>query len=359
MIRRNDYSPIGIDITTRCIRAVQLHRRRGVWRLHAAAAVPRDAAPEGPWTPPSEAEHERLVGVLQRRAFEGSKLVLAVPADRMVESVIELPPRSSGAPLNMLAAAELGRVHKMDAATLQVAYWEIPAAARGAGGGAVEYMVAGCTEQAALELIDPFERVGLCVEALDVRALSLQRACAASLGTGGSIDAILCMGWNHTTLLFVVDGVVTFQRALEGVNGKTLAIAAAQKLHTDPASAVGRILRHAACAIDTGTPTRREMEREVTGTIAAHVEAVVAQFAMSCSYISRRYPDRALKSIVVTGEFGAIPGVVERLERSDVAVRRLGLADAVSVNEGEERAVLGTEFIAPLGLALRPMRSAA
>jgi hypothetical protein len=192
-----------------------------------------------------------------------------------------------------------------------------------------------------------------------VRSLSLQRACATALGTSKSINAILCLGWNHTTLLFVVDGVVTFQRTLEGVNGKSLAAAAAQKLRVAPDSVVSLILRHAECAIDTGTPTRREIEREIATSIAAHAEAIAAQFSVSCSYIARRYPDRSVTSAVITGEFGALPGLVERLERGDLKARRFGLGDAIDVGAASDRAILGTEFIAPLGLALRPMRAAA
>lgn len=360
MIPRRIYSPIGIDVTTRCIRAAQLVRRgRGPWKLHAAITVPRENAPtDSNWTPPTEAEHERLVGVLQRRAFEGSDVVLAVPADRMIEAVIELPPRSSGAPLTELAATELGRVHKIEAGTLQVAYWEVPPPARSAG-NAVEYMVAGCTEQAALELIDPFERVGLIVRALEVRALSLQRACASTLGAKGTIDAILCLGWNHTTLLFVVDGIVTFQRTLDGVDGKSLSVGAAQKLRVAPSSVIAMILRNAECSIASGTPSRREMEREITGSIVAHVEDIANQFNLSCSYIARRYPDRAVASVIVAGEFGALPGLAERLEKSNLKSRRFCVSDAVDVGDVCDPASIGTEFTATLGLAMRPMRGAA
>jgi len=357
MIGRHTYSPIGIDVTTRCIRAVQLTRRAGPWRLHAAVAIPRETtSTETAWTPPTEAEHERLFGALQRQGFEGRNVMLAVPADRMVTSVIELPPRSSGAPLSALAAAELGRVHKMDAASLQVAYWEVPTASRSS---ATEYMVAGCTEQAALDLIDPFDRVGLVVRALDVRSLSLHRACAGTFGAGGSIDAILCLGWNHTTLLFVVGGVVTFQRTLDGVDGRSLAGGAAQKLRIPPASVVPLILRHAACTIASGTPARREIERELASSISAHVEDIASQFSVSCSYISRRYPDRPMSTALLTGEFGALPGLVERLERGTLKARRFGLADAIDAGPPRDHTILGTEFVASLGLAMRPMRGAA
>lgn len=358
MIRGRAYSPIGIDLSTRQIRAVQLVRRRGAWRLHAAAGVPREGAPsEGAWTPASEAEYERLWGVLRRRGFEGSDVVLAVPADLMIESVVELPPRASGAPLAELAAAELGRVHKVDASTLQVAFWEVPAAAR--SGGTTEYMVVGCTERAALDLIDPFERLGMVVRALDVRGLSLQRACSPAIGAGGGVDAILCLGWNHTTLHFIVDGVVSFQRALDGCDGRTLCAGASQRLRMAPTNALSLMLRQTACAVGAGTPARREVEREIAACIGAHVESIAGQFEVSCAYIARRYPDRAMSRALVTGEFGTLPGLVERLERANLAARRFELADAVDTGAIGERSLLGTEFIASLGLAMRPLRGAA
>jgi Tfp pilus assembly PilM family ATPase len=359
-MRRTRYSPIGVDVSTRSIRAVQLARRgdRAPWRLHAATAVPREAASAQPgWTPPSQGEHERLAGVLGRQGFEGSDLVLAVPADRMVESVVELPPRSSGAPLANLAAAELGRVHKVDAASLEVAFWEIPTPARTTG--VTEYMVAGCPRQAGLDLIDPFEDAGLTVRALDVRALALQRACAPALAGAGAIDAILCLGWNHTTLMFVVDGVMSFQRTLDGVDGRSLATGVAQKLRISPASVVDLVLRQTACSLSSGTPARREIEREIAGNITAYAEDVATQFGVSCAYISRRYPTRSLAGAVITGEYGALPGVPERLEGAGVKARRLDLGEAVDAGESAGRLVLGTEYIASLGLALHPLREAA
>jgi Tfp pilus assembly PilM family ATPase len=357
MMLRRVYSPIGLDVTTRCIRALQLVRRRAGWRLHAAAALERTGVQlDAPWIAPSEAEYARLAGVLERQGFEGTDVVMAAPSDRVVASVIELPPRASGAPIAQLAAAELGRVHKVDPTSLQVAYWEVPSPVRST---ATEYLVAGCTEQSALDLIDPPERAGLIVRALDVRALALRRACGPALGAPGAIDAILCMGWNHTTLLFVVDGVVTFQRALEGVDGRTLTTSAAQKLRITPEAVAALVLRHAECSLSSGTPARRQIEREIAACLSTHVENVAVQFNVSCAYISRRYPDRTLNTALVSGEFGTVPGVVERLERGSLKARRFGLADAVDLAGVRDGAIPDTEFIAPLGLAMRPMRDAA
>jgi len=110
-------SAIGLDVGARSVKAIQFARDRfgdGGWRVAAAAEMPRESAPQeaaagqpaGPPVAPTKAgplapaEVARLVATLERQGFAGADVVLAAPNDRVYTSMLELPPRSSNAPLD-------------------------------------------------------------------------------------------------------------------------------------------------------------------------------------------------------------------------------------------------------------------
>src|SRR5829696_8454247 len=91
--------PIGLDIGSRHVRAVQLVRGAdGAWSMHASASFPRASDCEGKAL--SVAEANRIADVLFRRNFSGSELVLAVPDEKLLTTNLELPPRSADIPLD-------------------------------------------------------------------------------------------------------------------------------------------------------------------------------------------------------------------------------------------------------------------
>ena len=101
-------SPIGLDVGSRQIHAVQLSRDTdGAWSLRASAGFPRSAGQEG--KPLTAAEAARIADVLFRRNFSGSEIVLAVPDDKLLTTNLELPPRNGEIPLDEIARAEFGR----------------------------------------------------------------------------------------------------------------------------------------------------------------------------------------------------------------------------------------------------------
>src|SRR5947209_16612896 len=80
-------TPIGIDVGSRYVKAVQLDKATtaaGRLRVAAAAIFPRSE----PGTAIARPEVRRLGDVLYRHGFTGSAVVLAVPADRLLTTVI-------------------------------------------------------------------------------------------------------------------------------------------------------------------------------------------------------------------------------------------------------------------------------
>src|SRR4051812_19281149 len=111
-------SPIGIDVGRRTIKAVQLEPSKtaiGGWRVRAAATLQRTASAAEVNAPapsvPSSAEVRQLMDVVERQGFRGQKVILAA-TDKLVTSILELPPMASQAPVEQISRMELARTLK-------------------------------------------------------------------------------------------------------------------------------------------------------------------------------------------------------------------------------------------------------
>lgn len=346
---RGARTAIGIEVGSRWMHAAQLSRANGEWRLHASVNVPR--APEAPL----EKEAERLAGVLERRGFAGTRAVVGVPHDMLLSAVLELPPRNSGAPVEQLAAAELARMHRREAEAMEVSLWEIPAANRAASGA--EYMVNACPHEAANTFLDAFAAAGLEVRALDLPQLALLRACSAAVRPAPAMEAILHVGHDRCGLMIVLDGVIAYERALEGAEGRALVGQVTQRVGAT-AQTMEEILTGEGTAEPGGGERRRELEGEMRDLTTAHVGALAEQLNTSFSYISRRYSDRDLGTVMLTGEFGGMPGLAARIGALGVEARVMRAADAVRATDGEGAAT-GPSIVAAIGLAQHQEREAA
>jgi Tfp pilus assembly PilM family ATPase len=206
-------SPIGIDVGARAVKAVQLRAVAGHrWAVAAWACIPRaladnavNGAPQAAsvTAPLSAAEVRRLHDVLDRQGFRGRDVVLAVPSSRLMSASLDLPPRSSGAPVDSIARAEFARAHKLplDPPNFEFEHWELPAPAR--AGRTAQALAVGCTHADADAVIQPFEDDGLDVLAFDAEAWALARACAPLAAPPGRITALLDLGWNGCRLVVV------------------------------------------------------------------------------------------------------------------------------------------------------------
>jgi hypothetical protein len=104
---------------------------------------------------------------------------------------------------------------------------------------------------------------------------------------------------------------------------------------------------------------RRELEAEVRDFTTAHVAALVEQVRTSFAYVSRRYTDRELGTVMLTGEFGALAGLSTRLATLGVEARTVRALDAVRADEADASEDLGPSVIGAIGLAMHEERGAA
>src|SRR5438067_4365512 len=117
-------SLIGLDLGSRVVKATQLQWSRRGWRVRAVAAVPR-ALEQSP-----EQTAAQLAGVLERQAFAGRRVILGAPVRKLVCEMLDLPPRTSGAPIEVIAKAELGQAARLESRRFEMCCWDVPSSAR-------------------------------------------------------------------------------------------------------------------------------------------------------------------------------------------------------------------------------------
>ena len=162
-------TPIGLDIGARRIKAAQWTLSRAGARLTAAACIDRAA----PGAPLNADEAASIRGVLERQGFAGRRVVASAPATRVLTSVLELPPKSSGAPLEHIARIELARANGVSPDGMEMAQWELPSGTRAVEGTHVFAIALRHADADAM--LDALEAAGLHAKAIDMGLLGLAR----------------------------------------------------------------------------------------------------------------------------------------------------------------------------------------
>jgi len=330
-------TPIGIDVGSRAIKAAQLARVSGGWRLHAEAVLPLPAVTfdgaTNHWGV-SDATVARLLEVLDRRGFSGNKVVLSVPPSKLESDLLELPPRASGAPIEEIARGEIARASSLAGAAFEMACWDLPAPERSTDATAV--LAVAVRHADAETLIDPFERGGANVVALDTASWALCRSMRPCAGLAGTATAVVDVGFAGSTLVLLGDGRVFYQRHLReaGVGALHRTVAerfegpedAARLLLTDPSA--------------PGDPARLAWIRKL---ISGYVEHLIDELQVSFAFAAHRYPAFPLKKLLLTGGGAALAGAADSIrsrlpvevavpraaEQVDVPQELCGCADSI------------------------------
>ncbi len=334
-------APIGVDLGARHIQAAQV--REG--RLQGAACWPR-GAPGAALTPTDNREIARSVA---QGPFDGRTLVVSVPGSQVMTGVLELPPRSSGAPIEQLARAELARRHGLPADSVEVACWDLPSPARAANRTYV--MAVGGRRDYLNGLVDGFESAGFRVRALDVRALAVSRACRRFLLESEGTGAILDVDWTACELVLLQRGMVVYHRQLASCGLRELVGRLAAQFGEPEDAAEARLRRLgvacAAVAPKAGASAAGEPP-------SALLDALVAEMRVSLSYLLSQYPDSPLHRLLLIGGGAALPGLdsllAGRLELDVRVVRPSDLADGTP----EDGTRLEPALVAAIGLSQYP-----
>ncbi len=206
-------SRAGLDIGGHSVKAVRLSPAGQGWRLSACAVFPRPR----PQTVPVTEELREINDVLRRQGFDRSEFVVAAPLEMLRTGVLELPPRAPGLPIDQIARAEFARMHKCDAANLELSYWELPAAARASK--TTQVMAIGLSHADADPWLDMLAAAGLWIRAVDAHTSALGRACfplaiSANAATASAITGILDLGFGAAVLALMKNGLVIYERRI-------------------------------------------------------------------------------------------------------------------------------------------------
>jgi len=304
-------SPIGVDVGERSIKAVQFARGGGRARIAAAASVDRTGGARGM----TGLEVRQLRRRLSESGFRGHGVTLAVPGEKLLTGIMELPPADSGAPIELLARSELARMHKCDPQSFEMASWRLPAPARAANTTFV--MGAACTHADADSLLDCFEAEGLRVERLEIQSQALARACGPLLGSTQGLAGILDVGWAAARLVLLYDRVVIYERKL-------------------PKSAYGAFVGELAGELGVDVPQAEKMLRGPSQAGAEAMDAACQRYAsklaeemrIPLSYVSNQYADAVADQLLLVGGGARLDGLAGRLaDAMDWPVRVVAAAD--------------------------------
>lgn len=330
-------SLIGVDVGGRAIRAVQMDRSGS--RIVAALKLPRE---EGAGAVTVE-EAAKLDSVLFRQGFEGASIALCVPDSKLMTAVLELPPRSSGAPLDQLARVEVARVHKKDPGSFEMACWDVPAPGRGAAG--THLMAAACPHDVANGYLDAFEGAGFRVAVLDAKPWALARACATGDRKSG---VVLEIGEEAALLVVIRDSVPVYERTMKHSGMNTVRARIREDLGVTD-EVVGFIMDSLGVCMADDADEGRDRAMKL---VEEHVDALCIEVRAAMDYVSHRYSGD-VGVLMVAGDGGSVPGVAQRMSAGTGL--EVSVASPVGLAECPSEAVWKSDagMAAALGLARR------
>lgn len=348
-MRLKRHGPIGLDIGMARVNALQLVYERSGGRILAWASFPRSSPGEAL----SPAEGERIARVLWRHGFRGQEVIVGVGAPALVLSTLELPPRSSNAPIEQIARVEVARsMRPEDAARgFELATWDLPAPAQASS--ATHLTAAALPHSVAEHMLDALEAGGLSPIAVEPFPCALVRACRGMLAPPGDsttvVDAIVDLGASSASIHLVMSGVPIYSRCMpELCLRRTASTRVPSKkpgsVQTDGGSADGLTRVRVG---ETSTRAGSDLMNTASG--------LLRELALSRDYAEHRYPSARRGRVVLVGggaEVGALAAMLDAASEEGVWVARAKVdapSDGPHLSGAAHR---GACVVGALGLAL-------
>ena len=266
---------IGLSLDRRRAHVAQRCGGGEAW-IEATLALPAEPWNEAAW--PSLAE--QLAGVVERRGFAGRRVAVALPLWMHSSVAVQLPPRESGAPLDRIAATQLGEALGVAPEHLMAGWWETPAPAnapRRPSGAPVPVSAIVCGGPCAMleALGHGLADAGLEPVAILPRSWCLARGVEAERAVSAGVHAAALEAHFHGALLTVFrDHEVVFERALPEHGLEGLVRQMVDKLGVDEDAAL--LLATEPADAPALEPLRRHAP---TGALIASARGLVEGFA--------------------------------------------------------------------------------
>ncbi|MGQ0628787.1 MAG: hypothetical protein ACT4PL_11890 [Phycisphaerales bacterium] len=314
------HSPIGLDLGSTTISAVQCRAGKVVrWcrfpRADLGAQPPAESGPA-----PRELSVPQaavLAALLHRRGFVGRSVVVAAPPARQIVLPMQLPARTSGAPVEEIALCQLAEAARCDAAQLEHDWWVIPAARSAQparpGSEATFAMGVGARRADVEALIDPIEAAGLEVLAVDVKSAALLRACRESLGPATGVTAILNLGDSGLGLVMVCASTVVYERGLPDLGLSALERAVVAGIGVEPDVARHVIIGSGLENNDPSAGERWTLLPQARQMMLAHVAAMAEETRVALEYAQSRFGGQVAPVVLAIGPGSTVPGLLRAL----------------------------------------------
>lgn len=335
--------PIGLDIGHQAVKAVQLTAGGAV---RVASCFPRSGSGLL-----QAGEADQIAQALRRQGFVGDEVVLAVPPEEAICGILDLPPRSSGAPIEQLARTELASMHDCDPRSFEVCCWDLPP-----DGGRRQQthhvMAVGCRHEVANALLDASEQARLSVLALDVGALAVARACKPLLDPGDSITAVVDLGWGAARLILIRQETILYERRVLDCGLSNLAGKIEKQFEVGQDSIVHLIRVACEARSDELESESADVLRKVTPALESLYDKLCHEMQAPLAYVLQRYHGCHARRVVVCGGGAVLPGLAERVSATlDMQVTCARMEELARV-DGSLLGGTGPEMVTALGLAM-------
>jgi len=306
-------NPIGVCFDARSIHAAQVSKDKDGWQLSGAVRLERAGKLESA-AALSPGEVLRLQQAMSLQGMHAGHVMIAAPAGFATLTAMELPPRSSGAPLEQIAGMELSRLQKLEAGTFEISLWELPKAQNRARAGAESYIAATATHAAGETLSAAFDGSGMAVRAIVPEALAIAKAA----GMGVEHRAVVSVNMHAMDVVVMgEEGKVVYHRALPELGLHRMFTTLKERTTLSFEAAQGAI---AALATGDKSPNGEDLNARMktltaaaARAIADHAEFVAVEVGRSLAYASRFSPDCEQKPVRVVGCGARLPGLAEHL----------------------------------------------
>ncbi|MCA9297279.1 MAG: pilus assembly protein PilM, partial [Phycisphaerales bacterium] len=275
------HSSIGVEISTRSLRAVQLVLERGVWNIAATAVIPRG----GVDTLTADIRH--LVESLPRRDFVGHDVVLAAPPELLVRAEFDVDATTDFAEVTDRARRELASNGKCTTDSLEIAWWTLPQCGPP---DKKSILAVGCRTPAAEAMLLSFDEAGLTVIALETPSQALSRWTASFLPNAAQTFIALNIGWSSTTLSYVLDGQVAFERTIPAGGVRNIHVVIAERFGFD-ADEIDVLLTSEPSESE---PLNEELARYLDTVLVEQLNELREEIIRSIQYLAQRYAGRAI-----------------------------------------------------------------
>ena len=293
---------IGLDVCSRHIAAVQLANNGEI-----AAAARFSRIEKGDSL--SAREADRIGEILDRQGFRGKLVSVGVPDPVLMWASFSLPPRSSGAPIDSLAVAELASNASLSIDQITAGCWDAPDFAR--EGNQTQVVAVGCGHDDADKFLAPLDRAGFEIVSLYPRPCAAVAACEPLVGSDGGLVALIEIGESGSAPQLLIGGVPIYHRCTSEIGVDHLLDDIGKRLGFDRMSCEFLIER-------MNTPSGLDADAgwvlaEIARLISTYLDTLSDEIHTALNYASYCYPHVTTDRVILFGQGARLPGVREHV----------------------------------------------